>query len=167
MNNEQRIIGRSSIDAKTLAAALRTVEIGATVDYKALTLAIGRDVTVHRHLLEAARRIVMRDDNMVFGTVLNTGLKRLDDVETISFVNQHRRQRIRSQAKKAIRELSTVAYAALPRESQVSHNAGLALFGALHSSTENTHLKAIETKVANSQLPDTNGTLALAGWISE
>lgn len=167
MSTEQNIIGRSSIDAKALADALRQVAIGETVEYKALTQAIGRDVTVHRHLLESARRTVMRDDNMVFGTVLNVGLKRMDDVETIAYVNQHRRKRIRSQAKKAIRELSTVKYAELPRESQVSHNAGLALFGALHSGTENKHLAGLEAQVSNNKLPDTSGILALAGWISE
>lgn len=167
MSTEQNIIGRSSIDAKALADALRQVAIGETVEYKALTQAIGRDVTVHRHLLESARRTVMRDDNMVFGTVLNVGLKRMDDVETIAYVNQHRRKRIRSQAKKAIRELSTVKYAELPRESQVSHNAGLALFGAMHSGTENKHMVGLEAQVSNNKLPDTSGILALAGWISE
>ena len=167
MSNNQRIIGRSSIDAKALADALRKIAVGTTVDYKALTLAIGRDVTVHRHLLESARRIVMRDDNMVFGTVLNIGLKRLDDVETIAYVNQHRRKRIRSQAKKAFRELATVKYADLPRESQVSHNAGLALFGALHSGTENKHLSGLEEQVSNNKLPDTSGVLRLAGWTTE
>ena len=161
------IVGRSSIDTQTLADLLRGVAVGEVIEYGALSAAIGRDITMRRDVLERARRRVMRENNMVFGTLINVGLKRLDDIETISFVNQHRRLRIRSQASKAIREIGTVDYGKLPRESQVSHNAGMALFGAIHASTESTHLKTLETQVANDQLPDTSGTLAMVGWLSE
>ena len=167
MSTTEVIVTQAGIDARELAARLQKSKVGELVEYRELTTLIGRDVTVHRHLLDSARRICMRDHNMVFRSVLCKGVRRLDNAETIDVVSVDRRKRIRSQSKKAICELSTVQYDQLERSHQISHNAGLAMFGAIHQSTETTHLRDLEAQVSNNLIPDMRGTLQLVGWISD
>ena len=75
---------KRSIDTQTVVDRLRASEIGDLVTYASISEALGRDVTNGaRSVLQSARRIVLNEDQMVFGVVTRVGLKRLSDVEIV------------------------------------------------------------------------------------
>lgn len=170
MKNESKapFIGEMGIDVREVVERMRTLKQGESVGYRELTQLIGRDVTVHRHICDSARRILMRDHNMVFRAVMNEGFKRLDDAEVVDVVTTGRRNKIRKQAAVAVRELTTVAYEALGDSHQKRHNTGLALFGALFHATSKASVRRLGERVANAGgRIDAKGTLKLIGWLAD
>ena len=167
MQEKKPFIGEAGNDVKTLVERMSKTPISETIGYRELTQLIGRDVTVHRHLIESARRILMREHNMVFRCVMNEGYKRLDDATVVSTVNNDRKKKIRSQARFAVRELSSVNYDSLDRQKQIQHNTGMAMFGVVIHSTDASAVKKLEKQIANSGGKlDVKGTLQLIGWAS-
>jgi hypothetical protein len=167
MDDDKRVIGQASAEVLELVAMLAKTHVGEMVTYRHMTRTIGVDVVVRRHLLASARRILMREHNMVFGCVMNEGLKLLDCVEVVDITPEERRKRIHQQAKLGIRELATVKYEALPPEKQAAQNVGLALLGALHTGSNRATVKKLEHKVANGKLPDSLDVLKVIGWETE
>jgi hypothetical protein len=72
-------------ETRMLIDLLRQVAIGATATYDDIALRVGFSVTDQpgRSRLAQARRIVMRDHQLVFGTIIRVGLKALEDTETV------------------------------------------------------------------------------------
>jgi hypothetical protein len=168
MKDKKPFIGEASNDVRALVESMSKTPINETVGYHELTQLIGRDVTVHRHLIESARRILMRDHNIVFRCVMNEGYKRLDDATVVSTVNNDRKKKIRQQARFAVRELSSVNYENLDRQKQVQHNTGMAMFGVVIHSTDANSVKKLGNHIANSGGKlDVKGTLQLIGWLGE
>ena len=167
MSAAKPVIGQRAIETAVLVKELRAVQVGATITYRALSMACGVDVLARRHLLDSARRIAMREHRVVFSAEISTGLRRLSDVETVTLMPELRRSRIRSQAKMGIREIATVDYGKLPADKQLAHNVGLAVLGALHMASDRATVRQIEHQVANGKLPEMDGTLKLIGWVSE
>jgi hypothetical protein len=160
--------GEASIDVKALVDRMKSMAPGDVVPYRELTQLIGRDVTVFRYLTDSARRILMRDHNMVYRSVINTGFKRLDDAETINVVSDDRRNKIRRQSAVAVRELTTVDYAKVDQAHQTRHNMGMALFGSLFQATSQESVKKLTERVANAGgRIDATGTLKLVGWLAD
>lgn len=166
--NKRPFIGEAGNDVRLVVEAMRKVSPGETVSYRELTQLIGRDVTVHRHICETARRILLREHNMVFRAVMNDGFRRLDDSQVVDVVNVDRKQRIRRQAAHAVRELGTVNYQRLDKDRQLRHNTGLAMFGTLIQATGRASLKRLQERVANAGGKiDAKGTLKLIGWLGD
>lgn len=166
--NKKPFCGEASIDVQQLVNRMKQMAPEELVTYKELTQLIGRDVTVHRHLTDSARKILMRDHNMVFRSVINEGLKRLADCDVVDVVLDDRRKRIYRQAAVASRELTTVDYARLGSDKQTRHNTGMALFGALYQATSKTAVKRLQQRVANAGgAIDNSGILRLIGWLSD
>lgn len=159
-------IGQASSDVQQLVERMKQTETGVVVGYRELSQLIGRDVTVHRHLVESARRILLRESNMVFRCVMNEGYKRLEDAQVVEVVNVDRRKRARRQMKLAVRELSTVDYDKLAPAQQNKHNVGMAMFGVMLQSSSAASMKKLQEKVANAGGKiDVEGTLKLVGWL--
>jgi len=162
----ETFVGEASIDVRQLVERMKNTACGEVVGYRELSQLIGRDVTVHRHLIESARRILLRDHNMVFRCVINEGYKRLEDAQVVDVVNVDRRKRARRQMKLAVRELSTVDYDKLPAQQQTKHNVGMAMFGVMLQSSSAASMKKLQEKVANAGGKiDVEGTLKLVGWL--
>lgn len=160
--------GEASNDVQLLVERLQKVGVGETATYRELSQLVGRDVRIHRHLIDSARRILLRDHNLVFRSVVNEGYKRLDDAEVVDTVTTDRKKRIRRQAKYAVRELSSVKYDCLDKQRQINHNAGMAMFGVMIQATDKSSIKRLQEKVANAGGKiDVKGTLQLIGWIAE
>ena len=106
--NGNRTIGEMSDYSKFLVLRLRDAEIGETVTYDEMSASIHRN-TQHeaRGNLDTARRRVMEDDGIVFGAVLNVGIKRLNDEEIVS-TGTHDVQKIHRISKRAGRRLDNV-----------------------------------------------------------
>lgn len=160
--------GEASVDTRFLVEAMRKVKPGDLITYVELTQACGRDVREKRHLTDSARRILLRDHNMVFRCVANEGFIRLEDAKIVDVVNNDRRERIRRQARVAIKELACVEHHNLENARQIEHNTGMALFGALYQATSKLSVKRLHERVVNAggQI-DTAGTLKLIGWLSD
>lgn len=160
-------IGEATSDALMLVDRLKKVSAGETASYRELSQLIGRDITVYRHIMESARRILLRDHNMVFRCVKNEGYRRLDDAQVVDVVSVDRKKRIRTQARHAISELSCVEYNRLDKDRQLRHNTGLAMFGTLLHATSKASVKKISEQITNGGGKiDAKGPLQLIGWIA-
>ncbi len=168
IESKRPFIGEASSDVRLLVERMAKVGAGETASYRELTQLIGRDVTVHRHIVESARRILLRDHNMVFRAVINEGYRRLEDAQVVDVVNTDRRQRIRKQARYAVRELSSVNYDKLSQDKQLKHNTGMAMFGVLIQATDASSIKKLQERVTNAGGKiDVKGTLQLIGWLAD
>lgn len=168
IESRKPFIGEASADVRLVVEHMKKVSPGDTVTYQELTRLIGRDVTVHRHICDSARRILLREHNAVFRAVMNEGFRRLEDSQVVDVVTVERKQRIRKQAASAIREISSVNYQRLDKDRQLRHNTGLAMFGALIQATGRASVKKLQERVANAGGKiDAKGTLKLIGWLGD
>jgi hypothetical protein len=127
-----RTIPETSLDTLTLENMLRALPIGGEISYLELSVAIGRDVQgVARGNLQTARRRLLHRDRVLFGVVINEGLKRLDDAGKVSAGRGHVRRAV-NQAKQARRATAAVEhFDALPNHLKVEHNIVMAQAGTM------------------------------------
>jgi len=133
-----------SADTRFLMQRLRSLPIGGTITYEALGQEIGRKVHGGLPALGSARRILLRDDNMVFDVIMGEGLKRLNDVEIVG--TSHRTaKKIKRAAQRGVRTLTAVGdFSALPREAQMRHTAAVSVFGVIAEFTKEPNIEKIE-----------------------
>jgi hypothetical protein len=140
---EKRAVPELSVDTQVLERLLRQAAIGAVVTYAEMAKAIGRDVQDGaRHLMQSARRRLLAQDRIVFGVVINVGLKRLDDHGVVGTA-AGRLKHIRRTATAGAREMGSVQdFAALPNDEKIRHNMALGVYGVLrHVTKEKTLAK--------------------------
>lgn len=142
-------IQRASIDAQVIAERLAKCEIGGEVSYSELNKIINRDVQVKaRSVLDTARR-------MVFGVIMNVGLRRLNDVEIVG-TGQHTIDHIRKTSKRGAVRLGCVKdFNSMPTEARIKHNAALSTLGTLAHFTGSAAQAKVcaAVEVANGKLP--------------
>lgn len=150
--SEKRAIPELSIDTQVLERLLSAAAIGDVVSYSALSAAVGRDVqTEARGNLRTARQRLHRAQSMVFGVVVNVGVKRLDDAGKISAAKGHV-VRGRNQFKQARATAAAIDdFAQLPNNLKVEHNIVLAQSGALLAMTSVRATKKLEGAIGDAQ----------------
>lgn len=150
----KRTIPAVSIEAKELYAYLTSTEPGAIVSYEDLNTIAGRCVqTVARSSLNTARKMCIRNDQIVFEPVWSVGLKRLSNDEIPDTVTS-KLSRIRRLSKRAAVTLACVDYDSLSNDLKIKHNAGLSILGALSElSKPNTALIENKIRADNKLLP--------------
>ena len=80
----KKTIGEAAAETRELMERLRTFKIGESIAYSELSRICGEDVQRRgRSRLNSARRIMEREDRMVFGVEKNVGLVRLADPEIV------------------------------------------------------------------------------------
>jgi hypothetical protein len=122
---QRRPIGQLSIDTQTLAQRLELASIGDTITYAELSGLIGRNVQgAARGCLLTARRRVLKRHSIVFGVLLNEGLKRLDNAEIVN-TGKPALEHAGRHSRRSQRVLLAADYEKLPRESQTQRNAYL------------------------------------------
>src|SRR5262245_5379089 len=154
--DKRTLIPETSADTEALAACLRTVPVQGTISYMLLSKQIGRDVQSEaRHLLATARRILLREDQVVFGAVRDVGLKRLGDRELVlsggAFLSH-----INRTAARGVRTLTCVQdFAQLPLTDQVKQNTALSLLAVFYEVSKAKGVRRIENAVTvmQKQLP--------------
>ena len=115
-------IGALSIEAQLLRDHLKAHMGVDLVTYAALSEIAGRDVQrAGRGPLDTARRILQREDNIVFGVVRGEGLKRLSDPEIVK-AGHASVAATRRTARRGIRKLACADYANLDNGDRISHN---------------------------------------------
>ena len=155
-----------SADSKTLASVLKEAAVGETVSYERLSKAIGRDVREEcRGALMTARRIVQRENRMVFDAVRGEGLMRLTD-DSIVDLSDKGRDAIRRHSTRVAKKLTCADYDALSAEKKTKHNAALAIFGVLAAMTSDKSQRRLEAHVVSSNtadIPAAKATLVALG----
>lgn len=142
-----KAIKEISIDTQLIVDHLAKKNVGDFIPYSEFNKLIGRDVQgAARHCLESARRILQRDERIVFATIKNEGIKRLDDV---SIVNTGRDglNRIRREAKRTAKRVSCAEYDKLPNDKKIEHNLVASMTGALSHMTKAASIKKLESRV--------------------
>ncbi|MBE0568910.1 MAG: hypothetical protein IH577_04465 [Deltaproteobacteria bacterium] len=148
---EGRIVKQMGIDAQVLIEKLRGVEVGAAVTYVQMSEWIGRDVRGHGYgSLCTARNRLIRDEGIVFGTVIGVGLKRLDDAGKVSEAGEHINA-IRRAADRGLAVAKAAEYDALPEEAKKKYNATVSHLGVLRAVTTSAAQKRIVAKVENAK----------------
>lgn len=139
---------KRSIDTQTVVDRLRASEIGDLVTYASISEALGRDVTNGaRSVLQSARRIVLNEDQMVFGVVTRVGLKRLSDVEIVDAAHSSVRH-VNRTAKRSARKLACVQrFSELPADKKLLHQTHMTLFSAIGAITKESGVKKLEGAV--------------------
>jgi hypothetical protein len=142
------------IDATTLMAVLRNCPIGETVTYEEMAQAIKRSARAGHSgygSLVTARRLLERDEGVVFEAVTSVGLKRLDDTGKLKSCTGmvagigRRCRRVRSR-------LKAVDYDSMQVPEQQRHNAISSIVGAISLMSKPAAVRKIED-TAKSELP--------------
>lgn len=158
---------QASAEAKVLASMLAECQVGDVVTYDALTAAIGRDVTgPQRHVLETARRLVMRERRMVFDCVQKVGLKRLSDTEIVA-LSDRTRDHLRRATRRTVKKLTCVDYDAMPREQQTKHNAAISMLGVIAELSTEKSLERLSVQIekTGTDLPIAKASIAALGLV--
>lgn len=141
-----------SIDTQTLESELQKLAIGDHITYEALSKAINRDVQHHgRQVLTSARRRLQRHHRIIFGVIVNVGLKRLNDEGKIASARGHV-SRGRNQFKMARQQaLSVDTFDALPNHAKLEHHLVLAQATTLLHMTAPAATKKLTASVKEAQ----------------
>jgi hypothetical protein len=79
--NPARIIGRASAETQALIKFLESAEVGKIITYREMEEACKIDLQTHPGPLLTARRSLVKNKRMAFGTVRGIGIRLLDDEE--------------------------------------------------------------------------------------
>lgn len=143
-------IAQTSVDARLLYERLVTLNIGESISYAALSAVVGRNVQDEAHgILRTARRMAEREDQIVFGTIVGEGLRRLSDPEIVD-TGDHAMLRLRRTARRGANTVTAVGdFNALPNDKKIKHNTLLSLLGTVAAFVRPSVMKKLETSVAN------------------
>lgn len=137
--------------SKKVYFRLVTVPTNEMVTYFELSKLIGRNVQKEgRFHLDTARKMAMRDDKIVFGTVRNEGVKRLDDVAVVE-TGQGSVTKVRRACHRGVRVVTTANYSQLPNEMKHKRNMYVSVLGALEMATKAPNMRRLEQKVTTSE----------------
>lgn len=142
----------TSTDVATVQKILAAMQPGDRVSWASIGAAIGVRVGDQRifNVTHRARYKLMRDEQMVFDVVRGEGLIRLSDEQTVNTRDHFIAKQWRL-TKRAKRQITSVNYDALPRESKVKHNVALSIFGALGAMLRPRTAARLEKRVEESQ----------------
>lgn len=150
--NDKKAIQQLSIDAKMIYDQLIIASVGDTVTYAELTSLIGRDVQQKgRGALITARRRARNIDRIIFGTVRDSGLLRLNDTEIVETGEGTLRHIRRAARRGAQKVLCVQNFNSLPNEKKIQHNTFVSMFGVMAEITKPNKIKAIEKRVESAQ----------------
>lgn len=120
-----------SSDSRLLAQRLRDLKVGEQITYAELGAVISSPVHGGTPALRTALRMLLRDDDRVFGVMRGIGLRRLNDQEIIAAADTDVVS-IRHKARRAARKITAIAdYDALSPKDQLAHTLKLSMFAAI------------------------------------
>ena len=147
-----KTIQEVSAESRLLYGRLREASTGETITYQELSVICGRNVQHEgRGNLTTARRMAQRNDNKVFGVVINEGVKLLGDQAIVDSC-YGTSSKIRRMAKReAIRQTCVEDFDALSSEHKARHNAAISMYGALSLMTRQKQILKLEEAVKDAQ----------------
>lgn len=127
------------------------MKVGEIVIYAELNKLIGGDVQgKQRYMLDAARRTVLNEDQMVFEAVHGEGIKRMNDVEILD-VGDQSRKRVNRICKRTVKKLACSDPKNLTTEQQLDQYTHMSMFGALALATKPNSFQKLKSAVSVSQ----------------
>ncbi|GAN90997.1 hypothetical protein Gbfr_022_041 [Gluconobacter frateurii M-2] len=127
---QKKSMDRSMV-SELLVEALREAEVGEIVTYADLKNLTNYDVqSAHRHLLDRARRVLLRESGYVFSTVINIGLKRASAPELTHIGVSHMKKAGRS-ARRGGKVMDTVDRKQLTADQALEHDATRGVLAAI------------------------------------
>lgn len=136
-----------------LAAILAATPDGGTVTWDKLATAIRcHDRMKLYGLCSRARRVVERENGMVFENVMRVGLRRLKPNEVYR-TGDGAIKAIRNRARRASRSMETVDVATLKPGEQIAHLSRAALVAVIGDAARNKNIARIETLATGSDNP--------------
>lgn len=136
----------ASAESKWVEDVLDGLDPGEVATYADLSSAAGMDVQENRHVLNSARRRLLRDKGKNFGAVIGVGLKRLDDSGSASDVSD-RHRRIRKASHRALRIASTVDPQKLNKEQRFDFLARTSLLRIAEYQGKETNVRKLAGEV--------------------
>lgn len=133
----------AGLDAQEIAKRLRKAAVGEVVTYAELDALIGRSSRAHG--LRTARNELMRE-RIVFGAVLNEGVKRLAPSEIVD-AGRSVVRKINRASKRGIKTLAAADFESLNAQEQMGHNATMTVLALSASSTSAASVMRIERAV--------------------
>ena len=141
-------ITEMSADARLLTEYLQKKQEGDIVTYDEISEFLGCDVRIKRHVLETARRHLLKE-NMVFDTVIKIGIKRLTASEIANGSGRKSISRIRRETGRGIKKLRVAAAYDLSKEDIIRMNTDASMLGAVKMFTTPASMKKLQGKIAS------------------
>lgn len=132
-----------SADARLLIGHMQNATVGQQFSYDELSKVVSREVSGAFAPLHTALRRLLRDHDMVFGTIRGVGLKRLDDKGIVD-EGTSSADRIRRRAKRSFERMNKADFAALPREYQARFSAHASIMATIAHLTTGSQVSRLE-----------------------
>ncbi|MDH3595773.1 MAG: hypothetical protein OEU09_14070 [Rhodospirillales bacterium] len=140
-----------SIDAKMIYERLQKAAVGEKISYEELSAIVQRDIrNGAASPFYSARRRAENLDGIVFGTIVNEGIVRLNDEEIVES-GEDLLRRCRRGARRGFKRLTRADYDKLPEPLKVQHNTYASVFNALVAASKPSAVKRIEAKVGEAR----------------
>ena len=135
---------KRSIETEMIYDRIRKANINEVITYTELRALINADVQSDaRRYLYTARNWALRDDNMVFGTIRNVGIKRITGDEVIGETDMALRY-IHNKTNYALKVIKATDYDSFSPAGMKQQNARVALLGSINLFSEKKSVKKIE-----------------------
>lgn len=146
MARPAQTIAEMAIDTRLLVGLLSKADMGQQFSYEMLSQQLGRPIKGSCPNLMSARRIVQRDFDMVFDTIHNQGIKRLNDAEIVA-LGDRLPGRIRRMARRSIKVVTKARDEHLSNEQIVQRNATVSMAGVLVHMASRGAVERLESAV--------------------
>lgn len=134
-----------SVDTRMIIAKLQECKIGEIITYEDLDKTIGRKTPPG--ILNTARKRVLSDNQIVFGTIRKVGFKRLSDSEIVdnsaSTFNS-----IQRATKRERKKLISVDFENLSSSSKIKHSATAATLAVINEIAKPKEQLKLESKIS-------------------
>ena len=133
-----------SFETKLLMRLLGAVPVDGTLTYGAIGAELSQPVESFRGSLSAARRILMRDEGIVFATIRKVGIQRIAGATITNSVAADRGM-IRRKATRTLTKLAAVARDTLDAADRSRLDAEASLMGVIASVSRDSAVTKLET----------------------
>jgi hypothetical protein len=143
-----------SFETKLLVRMLTAVPVDGTLTYEAISSELSQPLSSFRGALGAARRIVMRDEGIVFATLRKVGIQRIAGATITNSVAADRGM-IRRKATRTLTKLAAVARETLGPADRTRLDAEASLMGVIASVARDSAVTKLEsaTNAKGDRLP--------------
>jgi len=135
-----------SVDTQFIIKKLSTCKIGDVITYEELAKEIKRKVP--NGILVTARKRLLTDERMVFGTIRKVGLKRLSDSEIVN-TSTAALGSIQRATKREKKRLVSVDFENLPSNMKIKHSAIAATLAVVNEITKEKKQNRLESSISN------------------
>jgi hypothetical protein len=143
-----------SVHSENLISFLKDKQIGEVIPYEVLSELIDMDITspTGRGYLNTAKRRLVKDEKMVFGTVRTVGIKLLSDEEVANTTGKSYIKSVRTKGRDAYHKNTSVEYEKLSGDAKINHQCTMTILALMNHVTSKRSLRQIENKVTETQI---------------